>query len=922
MKLRLKKETKIIVDKKNEGIKKNVRKVMRNSNEKKVEMKKKEVNNKKIKENIEEVKELEKNTNNNIHNNSNDDKNFTKLRTHKNFMDWVNEEFNEYKVDVPDENRQPCFCDNDKVKWRGEWDNDNKNICYEKSGKLELTNHQKFLKAFFKEMVDNSGDFKNNYRGILLYHGLGSGKSGSAIGMVSEVIKDRQVVFMSPKSLRENFVDELKKFGPSEYIIPRGLSKGEAEVYNKKVDKLIERKYFFLSYNSSNLINQMKDIPELLDNKILIVDEVHNLMSMVFNESKKGIFLLDTIMNANNLKIIFLSGTPIINNPYEIALLFNLLVGYIMPDNKNTKFESKGESVLNPKSYFADTTGRRRRKVTLFNDPVEFFNFFIDTSDNSKFKLKNELMFKRRIQGLVSYYSGEQPADNIYPKKYEEIVEIEMSHHQFELYEAARKIERILENRGKTSYTKKKGVLGVQNIDLLGSKSGKKSSPTLFRTFSRQLGNFAFPSDIPRPLPRRGFLRVNDMDLKEEDIKLENIYSNEDEDNEELVDDFGKMNKIDKKLLAEALEKIEEKADVYLNRNKMLPKLSPKFVAMLERIDRCKGLFFVYSQFYQAEGIGLFSKTLRQEGYIEYGYNDPKFNQNNVEKPHNHTRDSVTGKRYDECNKKEKENFKPLTFVRWTEFSGKEYENYIRNIFNSEANKYGHLIKGFLSTKSGVEGISLMNVRQVHLMEPYWHDVLSEQAIGRAVRRCSHAALPPEERTVDVFRYISMHNKYKNKDMDENGLPFSTDQNIHFVAQRKKNINVEITKAMKEASIDCKLNYNHNTFNSDDKLKCFNIDMNDTKGYDKIYRTEIKEETTDINFLSNYKKEKLSLIRIKPSNLRIKDDDLIIFKFYAKKEFDKIEGKEIIFYHPIKDIEYFKVIIKEGVPKKILLNKD
>ena len=96
------------------------------------------------------------------------------------------------------------------MKWRGEWDNENKNVCYEKSGKLELTNHQKFFKTFFKEMVDNNGDFKNNYRGLLLYHGLGSGKSGSAIGMVSEVIQDRQVVFMSPRSLRENFIDELK----------------------------------------------------------------------------------------------------------------------------------------------------------------------------------------------------------------------------------------------------------------------------------------------------------------------------------------------------------------------------------------------------------------------------------------------------------------------------------------------------------------------------------------------------------------------------------------------------------------------------------------------------------------------------------------------------------------------------------------
>ena len=906
LKLNLKKDTKKIQKKSNSTIlKKN----------KKTETKKD--TKKDTKQEVKQEVKQETNTNQN----SIDNSNLTKLRTHKNFQDWVNEEFSEFKVGIPDENKQPCFCDNGKMKWRGEWDNENKDICYEKSGKLELTNHQKFLKTFFKEMVDNNGDFKNNYRGLLLYHGLGSGKSGSAIGMVSEVIQDRQVVFMSPKSLRENFIDELKKFGPSEYIIPRGLSKSEAEIYNKKVDKLIDRKYFFLSYNSSNLINQMKDIPELLDNKILVVDEVHNMISMIFNESKKGIFLLDTIMNANNLKIVFLSGTPVINNPYEIALLFNLLVGYIMPDNKNTKFESKGETVLNPKSYFADATGRKRRKVTLFNDPIDFFNFFIDTSDNSKFKLKNELMFKRRIQGLVSYYGGEQPADNIYPKKYEEVIEVEMSHHQFELYEAARKIERILENRGKTSYTKKKGVLGVQNIDLLGSKSSKKSSPTLFRTFSRQLGNFAFPSDVPRPLPRRGFLRVNDMDLKEEDIKLENIYSNEDEDNEELVDDFGKMNKIDKKLLEEALEKIEEKAHIYLNRNKMLPKLSPKFVEMLERIDRCKGSYFVYSQFYQAEGIGLFARTLRQEGYIEYGYNDPKFNQNNVEKPHDHTRDSISGKRYDECTKKEKENFKPLTFVRWTEFSGKETENHIRNIFNSDANKYGHIIKAFLSTKSGVEGISLMNIRQVHLMEPYWHDVLSEQAIGRAVRRCSHAALPLEERTVDVFRYISAHSKYKNKDMDENGLPFSTDQNIHFVAQRKKNINVEITKAMKEASIDCKLNYNHNNFNSSDKLQCFNINMDDVKGYDKIYRTDLKEEITDINYLSNYKKESLSLYRIKPSNLRIKEEDLITFRFYAKKEFDKIEGKEIIFYHPIKDIEYFKVIIKNGIQKRIILNK-
>ena len=34
-----------------------------------------------------------------------------------------------------------------------------------------------------------------------------------------------------------------------------------------------------------------------------------------------------------------------------------------------------------------------------------------------------------------------------------------------------------------------------------------------------------------------------------------------------------------------------------------------------------------------------------------------------------------------------------------------------------------------------------MNIRQVHLMEPYWNTVLTEQAAGRAVRLCSHATL-------------------------------------------------------------------------------------------------------------------------------------------------------------------------------------
>ena len=58
----------------------------------------------------------------------------------------------------------------------------------------------------------------------------------------------------------------------------------------------------------------------------------------------------------------------------------------------------------------------------------------------------------------------------------------------------------------------------------------------------------------------------------------------------------------------------------------------------------------------------------------------------------------------------------------------------LQTIYGEERNKYGNIIKLFMTTRTGAEGISLMNVRQVHIMEPYWQPVLIDQVIGRARR--------------------------------------------------------------------------------------------------------------------------------------------------------------------------------------------
>ena len=61
-----------------------------------------------------------------------------------------------------------------------------------------------------------------------------------------------------------------------------------------------------------------------------------------------------------------------------------------------------------------------------------------------------------------------------------------------------------------------------------------------------------------------------------------------------------------------------------------------------------------------------------------------------------------------------------------------------------------------LISPAGTEGLSLKNVRQVHIMEPYWNEVRITQMIGRGVRQCSHKDLPMEERHVDIYRYKSV----------------------------------------------------------------------------------------------------------------------------------------------------------------------
>jgi superfamily II DNA or RNA helicase len=74
-----------------------------------------------------------------------------------------------------------------------------------------------------------------------------------------------------------------------------------------------------------------------------------------------------------------------------------------------------------------------------------------------------------------------------------------------------------------------------------------------------------------------------------------------------------------------------------------------------------------------------------------------------------------------------------------------------------------------LLSSAGSESLDLKNTRQIHIVENHWNEPKIDQVIGRAIRYKSHIDLPPMERNVTIYRWISIFDKNKihNESADE-----------------------------------------------------------------------------------------------------------------------------------------------------------
>ena len=341
-----------------------------------------------------------------------------------------------------------------------------------------------------------------------------------------------------------------------------------------------------------------------------------------------------------------------------------------------------------------------------------------------------------------------------------------------------------------------------------------------------------------------------------------------------------------------ALDTLDKRRDEFLTREK-LETYSPKFLTIVTKLldTSNEGTHLIYSQFRTLEGIGILSLVLKANGFAQFkisklqGEWKLNINAEDMEKPKYIL---YTGTEQPE----EKEILRNIFNSNWdslnTGTTKSLYEELIALDASNGGNKniFGSLIKIIMITASGAEGISLSNVRYVHITEPYWHPVRNDQVIGRARRICSHKNLPSDKQNVQVFLYLMEFTKElvdnaskELKKQDRSSLdksiymlyktnedPFLTsDQALYEISRQKESVSQEILKNMKEASIDCNL---HSGSNAD--LKCLTIGTMNTSKY--IYTPSI--ETDDKDDAKKLNKQ-TKTIEIKPIRITNKEGETI-----------------------------------------------
>jgi hypothetical protein len=690
---------------------------------------------------------------------------------------------------------------------------------------FELAPHQLFVRNFLSVMTP--------YNSLLLYHGLGTGKTCSAIS-VAEEMRDymnqvgmgitKKILVVASVNVQDNFRKQLFDFNKLKFnrvarqFVIRGCTGtkllkevgANAELTDltdanlnstragivQRITRLINSSYEFMGYiELANTVRRLtagavskqdaiRAIKNAFNHRLVIVDEIHNVRSdeeVKDKEDKSGKSISDELYKlvryADNLRLLLLSGTPMYNDPREIVWLLNLMnvndrrapisVGDVFDRDGNLlqiNGRNVGAELLRIKSngYISVVKGENPYIFPYRMYPADF-------APNQSYLMNRELRPSQQLNNT--------PIPN--PIEHLDLCLNQAGAYQEEVYNYIidrKRLEMAADATSFGSFLLKQPIEALNMVypsgefdKLLERSKTKKASKKLtegMETVSVAETAVIARMNIGTLLGDAGLKRIMKFDESEDGARISNF-----EYKPALMGKYGR---------------IFSRAEI--------GKYSSKIASICDNVNRAKGVVLIYSEYIGGGAVPI-ALALEELGFTRYDTQVGSL-----------FKTAPVPQRFVQHDGSMKKRFA----AKYAMFTGDKQlspDNRAELEALTTENEYGQRIKVVIISKAGSEGIDFKNVRQVHIMEPWYNMNRIEQIVGRAVRNCSHADLPFIERNVQIFLYGTILTS--NPDVE------AADLYVYRLAETKAMQIGQVSRILKENAVDCLLNIDQTKFSQE-----------------------------------------------------------------------------------------------------------
>jgi hypothetical protein len=594
-------------------------------------------------------------------------------------------------------------------------------MCSDSSSKdFKLQPQQRFLRRVLSP--------ESSTRNLLMVHGTGTGKTCTAIQIAEEYIirpefQSKKVLILANPSVKENFrneifnIDKLNVTADDMNLTKQCTGRRYLEIIQRAQteplritdavsrdrvlrlsNRVIDEFYEFMGYDSFAIMvneqeqksaNEFKNwIHETFDNRLMIIDEAHNIRAVTEGTTSKiSPLAINTIIKtANNITLVLLTATPMFDDYEEIMYYFNL---FLWNDRKLDLTKT-----ISSKDVFRD----------------------------GQFREGQEERFRGWCQDYVSYIKGENPFT--FP---------------FRLPPPENMIAPIDRRMGHDG----KAITKPRQYLTLTQSVVSPFQEQYLKALQIKIGSVAPPMICVLP---------NNGTFTETFERVENKWNYR-----KGVDNFLAPSKV--------------------------AEYSSKFALIMNILEKSTGIVIVYSNLVEY-GTNLFSMCLEEHGY------------------ENAITDSLLFKSSGEVQKGSRGKYVSFTSDT-TDIDIKKTLYRLR----SKENINGQDIRVIVASPKVSEGVTFSNVRQIHILDPWWNMSRIEQVIGRGMRTCQHASLPFEEQNCTVYLHVC---RYSNTERE------TPDEYMYRVHAEEKAVRIaKIKRVIMESAMDCPLQQSINSLPKD-----------------------------------------------------------------------------------------------------------